>query len=114
MKRSRSVALKVAFGFVVVGLLVGGCAPRYLTRFNEAESPILSSECEVRLFDRAPDRPFVIVGELEAADPAKLAPDEASFLRTLRPRICKHGGNAVIAQRDGQGRYASGTVIRLR
>ncbi len=98
----------------VAGLAGSACTPRYTTRFQEAESPILSSECEVRLFDRAPDRPFVIVGELEAENPARLATDEASFLKSLRPRICRHGGNAVIAQRDDQGRYLHGTVIRLR
>jgi hypothetical protein len=101
------------FSLAVLATLAASCAPRYRAAFNESESPILSGDCPVRVYPQSPDRRFVIVGEVEAENPEKLATDEASFVKAVRERICKHGGNAVIAQQDEQGRYLRGTVIRL-
>lgn len=91
-----------------------GCGPKYVLKASQAESPVLSGDCALRVLDRAPDAAYSIVGTVEPEDPAKLALTQDDFLTAVRGSACRHGANAIIALQDATGRFSSGTAISLR
>lgn len=98
----------------VVGTL-SGCAAKYRVVSPESASPVLSGECELQLYEKAPEgRAYSILGTAEPEDPSKLALEGDAFLDAVREEACKRTANAVIANRDAEGRYVSGTIIRVR
>lgn len=104
--------LKSAVAFCALAFVA--CAPRYTVVSREAESPVLSGDCPVRLLDQAPERGFAILGEVKPEDPEKLTTEADVFLASVRESVCKLTGDAVIVNRDEAGRYLGGTIVRMR
>jgi hypothetical protein len=75
---------------------------------------VLPADCELRVYDQAPDAPYSIVGTIEPQNPANLAERKQDFLDAVRPWACRHGANAIIAIQNEKGHYASGTAISVR
>ena len=99
---------------VALGTLAG-CSPKYRVVSNESESPVLSDQCQLYLYDRAPEgRAYEILGTIEPVDPAVLTTSGVEFLDAVRPGACRRTANAVIATRNEAGQYLSGTLIRVR
>lgn len=100
---------------MVVACALSACAANYRVVSPESASPVLSGDCELQLYETAPEgRAYSIIATAEPEDPAKLTTDGAAFLDAIREGACKRTANAVIANRDAEGRYVSGTIIRVR
>ena len=102
--------------FLAGALLLGavGCAPKYVLKANEAESPVLSGDCQLQIFEKAPAQAYSVLGTIEPENPAKLAKNEQDFLSSVRESACKHAADAVIADRNAEGLFTRGVLIRLR
>lgn len=98
---------------IAVGLGAVACSPKYHLRATEAESPVLSGDCTLRVFEKAPEQAYTLLGTIEPDDPAKLADNEQDFLASIREAACKRAADAVIVDRDESGHYTRGTLIRL-
>jgi hypothetical protein len=72
--------------------------------------------CEVALLFAPPDRAYDSLGVLAPADieHPKLAREEGRFRSAVLDQVCAAGGDAVVIERDGEGRYLRATVIKLR
>ena len=106
--------MRAVWTAAVLAVVAIGCSPKYRLNSNTAESPVLSGNCPLQVYESAPDRPFSLIGEIEPKDPSKLVTEQEAFVKAIRETACKHGGNAVIALKDEAGRYVRGTVISVR
>jgi hypothetical protein len=97
--------------------VVAGCASPYVYgSLGEAVAQPRSSGCEVSLLFSIPARAYDPLGVLAPLDieSKKLLHDESRFRSAVRAQICAAGGDAVIVERDSEGRYVRATVIKHR
>jgi len=100
--------------------LAPGCAsePAYAfaptTGVTAAPKP---PDCQVTILDIRPGRPFDEVGRVVAVSHPVYTPTATTaeeLYLFVHTQVCQLGGDAVIAEPDGLGRYWGGPVIRYR
>jgi len=102
----------------VLLLLALGCAstPTYaLTAARGASREPRPADCHVTILDSNPDRPFDVIGRLEAVSHPFYTPtagSEEELYSLVRTQVCQLGGDAVVAHADDLGRYWGGPVVR--
>lgn len=92
-------------------LLVGACAETgyVLTKTGEAGRAKLAG-CDFVVVTTKVERPYREIGILDSrVDPPT---DAATFKDQVRAEVCSIGGDAVVAEISGSGRYVRGTVLR--
>jgi hypothetical protein len=72
--------------------------------------------CSFTVLNKPPDQAYDSLGVLAPADitTSKLPSDEAAFKKAAGAQICAAGGDAVVVERNGEGRHVRATVIRWR
>jgi hypothetical protein len=72
--------------------------------------------CAFTLIEKIPEQAYDPLGVLAPVDIAtrKVPSGDAAFGKAVARQVCDAGGDAVVAERDAQGRYVRGTVIKLR
>jgi len=100
---------------VVVFLLISaGCAYKF-TQTTPRSATRRPLDCVFEVLTRQPDQPFSELGVLDfMGGAAKAAPDARSFAQSVRRDVCRAGGDAVLAEVNGRGKYIRGTVIKYR
>ena len=67
-------------------------------------------DCSFQVLTAAPTQLYQELGVLEARNAAL---DAKGFASDVHEQVCRAGGDAVLVQVDGQGRYLRGTVLKL-
>jgi hypothetical protein len=75
---------------------------------------VLPENCELRVFDQAPDQPYSVVGTISPENAENVAERQEDFLDAVRPWACRHGANGIITIRDDKGHYFSGMAISVQ
>jgi hypothetical protein len=72
--------------------------------------------CEFLVVPGVPVRAYDSLGVLAPLDieTPKAADSEAAFKSAVGAQVCEAGGDAVLVERNADGRFIRGTVIRLR
>lgn len=73
-------------------------------------------DCSFILIDKVPSQAHDPLGVLAPANIEfpKVASDDDRFKSSVAAQVCAAGGDAVVVERDSQGRYVRGTVIRFK
>ncbi|MBX5484577.1 MAG: hypothetical protein IRZ16_22365 [Myxococcaceae bacterium] len=101
-------------GLFAAALSLGACSPKYHVISNESESPVLPTDCAIRILSAAPDEAFTVIGRVEPDEPGKLTADDQTFLEAIKPQACTRTANAVIVVRDDARQITRATLIRIR
>jgi hypothetical protein len=100
-----------------LGVLAIGCAsmsPNYgLTKSVNNLTP-KAANCEFTVVTVPSDRPQEQVGILDAEMVPYAATTAAEFQDAVRKQVCEVGGDAVLAEINGRGRYVRGTIVRWK
>ena len=109
----------VARALAAAGLAaaVAGCGGKYVYGpLGEVVAQPKAKGCTFTLIDKIPPDAYDPLGVLAPVDIelAKLPSGDAAFKRAVDAQVCPAGGDAVVVERDGKGRYVRGTVIKLR
>jgi hypothetical protein len=102
---------------VAAGALCGGCATRYVYGpTGEVSGEAKPPGCTFVLLDAAPTQPFDEIGVLAPDDIAfgDMSGGATPFKEAIATQVCAAGGDAVVGERDDQGRYVRATVIKYR
>lgn len=98
-----------------LGVLAMGCAsmsPNYgLTKSVGNPTP-KAANCDFTVMTVPSDRPQEQVGILDAELVPYAATTAAEFQDAVRKQVCEVGGDAVLAEINGHGRYVRGTIVR--
>jgi hypothetical protein len=72
--------------------------------------------CDFSLLDKLPDQAYDPLGVFAPVDIVvpKVPSTDAAFKKSVAAQVCEAGGDAVVTERDDQGRYVRGTVIRFK
>ena len=101
-------------GCSVAVLSATGCATDYhYTKTTNTAVSEKDPSCAVELFLSSPDRPYDELGVLSLFMGSR-STDSKQFLYLVRERVCRAGGDAVVAKVNGQGEFMRATVIRFR
>jgi hypothetical protein len=96
-------------------LLPVGCfsswKPSYVVTKTGAAGVAKAANCDFLIATSKVDRPY---DEIAILDAKMWAEDAASFKQTVAAQVCEIGGDAVIAEVNGNGRYVRGTVLRWK
>ena len=95
----------------------GGCAGKYLyAPLGEVVAQPRAKDCEFLLAYGVPEVAYDSLGVLAPKDiQAPKVPDqEAAFKSAIQGQVCAAGGDAVVAERNGQGQYIRATIIKVR
>ncbi len=97
--------------------LVAGCATPYLYgQLSQEPAPAKPAGCGFTLLDALPDRACEEIGVLAPKDIVfgDVAGGPTSFKEAVGDKVCAVGGDAVVIERDGRGRYVRGTIVRWK
>lgn len=98
-------------------LLSAGCGTRYIYgRTGEVVAAAKPPNCAYVLLDAPPDKPFDELGVLAPNDIefGDMSGGPTPYKETVGEQVCAAGGDAVVVERDDNGRYVRGTVIKYR
>ncbi|HEY0711046.1 MAG TPA: hypothetical protein VGF45_00110, partial [Polyangia bacterium] len=114
--RSALKVISKAFA-VLVAIGASACAGAY--RYVPLEEVIAQpkeDDCDFRVFEAPPDVPYDTLGILAPADieSESLDEDVEDFRDGAAKAVCRSGGDGLVAERDRDGRYVRGTVIKLK
>jgi hypothetical protein len=99
--------------WLLLSFVVTGCAAaayNYVPTTSQSAAA-RPAGCGIDVLTARPDRPFVELGVLEWGIPTNSV---AAFRTAVRPKVCAAGGDAVLAEVNGNGTYVRGTVLRYR
>jgi hypothetical protein len=105
------------FGLLLAASVSGGCATRYVYgRTGEVAAAPKPPGCTFVLLDAAPAQAFDEIGVLAPDDIAfgDMSGGATPFKEAIAAQVCAAGGDAVVGERDDQGRYVRATVIKYR
>lgn len=93
------------------------CATTYLNAslYDVVAQP-KSDDCIFTVLEAPPEAPYDELSifapvDIESED---LDEDVASFRDSAVEAVCEAGGDALVAERDGRGRYVRGTIIKYK
>jgi hypothetical protein len=104
-------------GLLLVASLGLGCAGKYIYgQTGDGSTPPKPPGCQYPLLDAIPTRPFEELGVLAPKDIEfpDVAGGATPFKEAVGEQVCAAGGDAVVVERDFQGRYVRATVIRYK
>ncbi len=93
--------------------LVAGCSPGWAFTQTGPAAPTRPTSCQVRLLTTAPDQPYVELGILDQDGHGDIR-NAGDFLQSVRPHVCRAGGNAIVVRTSGTGQYMGGAVLNLQ
>ncbi|HEY0709165.1 MAG TPA: hypothetical protein VGG33_20315 [Polyangia bacterium] len=108
--------VKAARLLVFVGA-VSGCAGKYQHVPLEAVvAQPKESDCDFVVYEAPPEAPYDALGIIAPADieSGSLDEDVEDFRDFASKSVCSSGGDALVAERDGEGRYVRGTIIKFK
>jgi hypothetical protein len=93
--------------------LLPGCfaSPSYIVTKTGAVGAAKPANCDFLIATSKVDRAY---DEIAILDAKIWAEDAASFKQTVGAQVCELGGDAVLAEVNGNGRYVRGTVLRWK
>jgi hypothetical protein len=100
-----------------LALLAAGCGGKYrYGSLGEAVAQPKPKKCSFTVIAQLPTEAYEPLGVLapEDAEAVKLPDKEEAFKAAIAGEVCAAGGDAVIAERNRQGRYVRATVVKLR
>jgi hypothetical protein len=96
-------------------LCAGACGPlhyKYVpTTANKAAAR--APGCSFEILTTRPDRPYIELGVLELDD-GRTTQSVAQYRAAVAPDVCAVGGDAVLAEINGNAFYVRGTVIEYQ
>jgi hypothetical protein len=100
---------------VFAGFLLGaGCTYNFTQTTSHVARP-KPENCTFDVLTARPDSPFDELGVLDFSGGSGYAASNArEFMHSVRPDVCRAGGDAVLAEINGLGRYVRGTVVKYR
>jgi hypothetical protein len=100
---------------LVVLLGAGACGPlryKYVpTTANKAAAR--AAGCSFEILTTRPDRPFIELGVLELDD-GRTTQSVGQYRTAVAQDVCAVGGDAVLAEINGNAFYVRGTVIKYQ
>ena len=93
------------------------CAASYLYGpVDGAAAQPRDDDCAFTVTDTIPQVPFDTLGVLAPEDiqASRLSTDPTKFQKAVEEQVCEAGGDAVVVERDAEGRFVRGTVIKLK
>jgi hypothetical protein len=98
---------------LALALCLSGCGYTY-TQSTAARAAAKPANCDFDILTARPEEPFDELGVLDC-ESAGYAPGSLSgFRSSIQSKVCVAGGDAVLAEVNGMGKYVRGTVIRYR
>jgi hypothetical protein len=107
----------VRLGVTLLAGLLGGCAGRYHHVPLEAVvAQPKEDDCDFAVYEAPPEAPFDALGIIAPGDieSESLDEDVEDFRDFASKAVCTSGGDALVAERDGEGRYVRGTIIKFK
>jgi len=97
-------------------LLAASCpacfaGPSYVVTKTGTAGPAKPANCEFQIATSKVDRAY---DEVAILDSKVWSEDAATFKQAVAAQVCELGGDAVIAEVNGNGRYVRGTVLRWK
>jgi hypothetical protein len=103
---------------LLVAVVLAGCGSSayFYGPLGAVVAPPKPKGCSFDLVDKRPEQAFDPLGVLAPLDieATKLPADDAAFKKAVEAEVCAAGGDAVVVERDRQGRRVRGTVVRWR
>jgi hypothetical protein len=102
---------------LILTALLTGCAGTYVYGpTGDVEAQAKPPGCTFTLLDLPPQQAFDEIGVLAPQDIeyGDMAGGPTPFKEAVAEQVCKVGGDAVVVERDGTGRYIRGTVIKFK
>ena len=103
--------MRVSIGFGALLFTACFAGPSYVVTKTGTAGPAKPANCEFQIATTKVDREYEEVAILDAK---MWAEDAATFKQTVSTQVCELGGDAVIAEVNGNGRYVRGTVLRWK
>jgi hypothetical protein len=102
---------------LAIGALTVGCAamsPNYSLTKSVSNVTAKSANCDFAVVTVPSDRPQEQIGILDAELVPYAATTAAEFKDAVRNQVCQVGGDEVLAEVNGHGRYVRGTIVRWK
>jgi len=114
--RQAQGGIRIRLALSLGGLAVG-CAsmsPNYSLTKSAASGAPKAANCDFAVMTVPSDRPQEQVAILDAELVPYAATTAAEFQDAVRKQVCEVGGDAVLAEINGHGRYVRGTIVRWK
>jgi hypothetical protein len=89
-------------------------SPNYSLTKSVSNVTPKSANCEFVVVTVPSDRPQEQIGILDAELVPYAATTAAEFKDAVRNQVCQVGGDEVLAEVNGRGRYVRGTIVRWK
>lgn len=108
-----SIALATA---LLLGAGCGGGNPYLYGPLGAVVAQPRAKDCAFTLIAKLPEQAHDALGVLapQDIDAFKAPPDDAVLQKAVGPQVCEAGGDALVVERDAQGRCVRATIIKLR
>ena len=104
--------MRAIVAFPVLLLACAMSAPSFKLTKTGAAGLAKPASCDFIIATTKVDRPYDEIAILDRGSTD--VGDAAEFKETVRTQVCGLGGDAVIAEVNGYGKYVRGTVLRWR
>jgi len=98
----------------VLFFVAAACTGHRYAQTTNVTAPSKPAACSFDVLSTRPDRPYDEIGVLDARHASNASTDAGSFRDSIREDVCRAGGDAVLAEVNGQGHYVRGIVLRYR
>jgi hypothetical protein len=117
VKASWRLGLGRSIAVIACTVGLGACAGKYhYVPLEEVVAQPKEDDCDFAVFESPPEAPYDSLGILAPADieSERLDEDVEDFRDFAAKSVCAAGGDGLVAERDREGRYVRGTIIKLK